>query len=81
MACGPIQVKDRGGRPQITESLPRRTDSWQAPDQPGDPPIRDAAGEYLGVTILRDGGLAVVSPIQNVVAGRFGFCWWRFDRR
>jgi hypothetical protein len=39
--------------------------------------MRSAAGEYLPVAFLRDGSLAVVSPIQNERAGRYGFTWWR----
>ena len=41
------------------------------------PSVRSAAGEYLPVAFLRDGSLAVVSPIQDERAGRFGFTWWR----
>ena len=29
------------------------------------------------IVVLRDGSLAVVSPIQNERAGRYGFTWWR----
>lgn len=74
-----VQIDIRDGRPRIRESLPLRSDSWEPPDRPGDPPIRDTAGEYLGLTFLRDGGLAVVSPIQDPMKWRFGFSWWRFE--
>src|ERR1051326_1280005 len=36
-------------------------------------------GEYLAAVVLRDGGMGVVSPIQNKAAHRFSFTWWRFD--
>ena len=45
------------------------------------PETRSAAGEYLPVAFLRDGSLAVVSPIQNERAQRFGFTWWRVVAR
>jgi hypothetical protein len=34
------------------------------------------AGEYLAATFLRDGRLAVVTPIQNRPAKRLGFSYW-----
>ena len=44
-------------------------------------PQRDTGGEYLGATFLRDGGLAVVTPIQHQVAKRLGFTFWRLSPR
>jgi hypothetical protein len=75
-----IDIGDRN-RPQIRESAPLQADSWNAPNRPGDQRIRNPAGEYLGVTFLRDGGVVVVSPIQDSLSQRFGFSWWRFDAR
>lgn len=43
--------------------------------------VRDTGGEYLAVTFLRTGGLAMVSPIQNQRAQQFGFSWWRIEVR
>jgi hypothetical protein len=43
--------------------------------------VRDTAGEYLSVLYLRDGDLAVVSPIQNPETKRSGFSFWRFRER
>jgi hypothetical protein len=40
---------------------------------------RATGGEYLGITFLRSGGLAVVSPIQNSKDQRSGFTWMRFE--
>lgn len=49
---------------------------WAAGQRPTDPPTRDLAGEYLAMAFLRDGGLAMVSPIQDKAAKRFGFTYW-----
>jgi len=50
---------------------------WGLTSRRENPQTRSAAGEYLPVVFLRDGSLAVVSPIQNERAGRYGFSWWR----
>ena len=76
-----IDIGDHDRHPRIRESAPLRSDSWDGPARPGDPRIRDSAGEYIGVAFLRDGGLVVVSPIQDSLTRRFGFSWWRFDMR
>ncbi len=39
----------------------------------GEPLSRDTGGEYLAVAFLRDGRLAVVSPLQDPTADRWGF--------
>jgi hypothetical protein len=38
----------------------------------------DAGGEYLATAFLRDGSIAVVTPIQNGAKQRLGFAWRRF---
>jgi hypothetical protein len=43
--------------------------------------VNDPGGEYLAVAFLRDGSIAVVSPIQNRPEGRVGFTFWRFAER
>jgi hypothetical protein len=68
---------DAGESPRIVESRPFQIESWTAGDRPEDPPVRDSAGEYLAAAFLSDGGFAVVSPIQNEKAKRFGFSWWK----
>lgn len=45
------------------------------------PMFNDPAGEYLPVAFLRDGTIAVVTPIQNWPEKRQGFTWWRFAGR
>ncbi len=68
--------------PRVIQAPPFEPDSWARDPQPGaGSPSRDPAGEYLPVTFLKSGGLAVVSPIQNAGAGRFGFSWWRIAMR
>jgi len=37
------------------------------------------AGEYLGVTFLPDGGIGVITPLQQTRSGPVGFTFWRFD--
>ncbi|HKO96354.1 MAG TPA: sialidase family protein [Pyrinomonadaceae bacterium] len=78
---GRIVVQQTDNPPHFIKSLALRLDSWAAPDRPGDPPTRDAAGEYLGLTFLRDGALVVVTPIQDPMIWRGGFSYWRFELR
>jgi BNR/Asp-box repeat len=59
----------RVSAPQPLESRRKRT--------PDGPLFNDPAGEYLPVEFLRDGSLAVATPIQ-VPPERVGFVWWRF---
>ena len=58
-----IQVGDPIARLQITKSKQLSSDSWDA--IPDGAPVRSTAGEYLPVMFLRDGDIAVASPIQN----------------
>ncbi len=74
-----LEVGDPDAPPRMIESAPFRIDTWIAP--PEEPPVRDTGGEYLAMAFLRDGGLAVVSPIQNKGAQRFGFSWRRIEAR
>lgn len=76
-----IQVGDADAPPRIIKSSLLRTDSWRAGEPIGNAPVRSTAGEYLPVLFLRSGDLAVVSPIQNAEAKRFGFSFWRFNGR
>ena len=38
----------------------------------------DSGGEYLATAFLRDGSIAVVTPLQNIAKHRMGFVWRRF---
>lgn len=66
--------------PQVTEAPAFQPDSWNfSPPAAGGPITRNSAGEYLPVLFLKNGGLAVVSPIQKSSEKRFGFTWWRVE--
>jgi hypothetical protein len=77
-----IDVGEGGSPPQMVESQPFKPDSWQQNRYwPEDPPTPDTAGEYLAVSFLRNGGLVVVSPIQNKREKRYGFSLWKVEER
>jgi BNR repeat-like domain len=77
-----IDVGEGGARPRMIESPPFKPDSWQKnPTWPEDPQTPEPAGEYLALCFLRNGGLAVVSPIQNMQEKRFGFSLWKVEER
>jgi hypothetical protein len=56
--------------PQVMASLPF---TFEAVTQSG---VLQSGGEYIPVAFLRDGTLALVTPIQNLKAKRLGFSWW-----
>lgn len=72
-----IQITDHG-EPKVTRSSLFVTESFSDPHD-GSAPVRETAGEYLAALILHDNSLAVVSPIQNPAAKRFGFSFWRLS--
>lgn len=72
-----IQAGDSGARLQAITSAELKTDSWDVGLANG-VPARSPAGQYLPVLFLRDGDLAVVSPIQNKEMNHYGFSFWRF---
>ena len=76
-----IDVGEGGAPPRTVESQPFRPDSWRTDTRPEDPSIHDTAGEYLALLFLRNGGLAVVSPIQNFREKRFEFSLWKVEER
>ena len=75
-----IETGEVGSEPQphVVLSAPLRFDSWMEYDGEWK---RDTAGEYVPVAFLQDGDLAVVTPLQDARAGRFGFSWWRIELR
>jgi hypothetical protein len=76
-----IDVGEGDTPPLMVESQPFVPDSWRMDSRPEDPPVPDAAGEYLAVSFLRKSGLAVVSPIQNQRKNRYGFSFWKLEER
>ena len=71
------RIRTRG----LAESEPMVIESFGLSSRHEDPNVRSSAGEYAGVTILRDGSIAMVAPVQNEKASRFGFAFWRFATR
>jgi len=75
-----IDVDESEAPPRFVESVPFRPDSWSKNRQwPEAPQTPATAGEYLAVTFLRGGGLAVVGPIVNWQDKRFGFSFWKLE--
>ncbi len=72
-----IEVDSRQSRPRVAQLSKLRTDSWARTSKSG-APLRETAGEYLSVLFLRNGDIAVVSPIQHLQRKRLGFSFWRF---
>jgi hypothetical protein len=73
-------LSDGDAAPRVVAAPPFRPDSWRRADAPaGGPRPGDPGGEYIPVLFLRDGGLAVVTPVQDIGAKRFGFSWWRVE--
>ena len=65
-------------QPHVVLSAPLSFESWMESDGEW---MRDTAGEYVPVAFLQDGNLAVVTPLQDARANRFGFTWWRLELR
>jgi hypothetical protein len=63
---------------RVSESQELEIEAWHVPDPPNYAPVRSTAGEYLSAIFLKSGEIAVVSPIQNPPAKRFGFTFWAF---
>jgi len=77
-----IDVGEGEAAPRFVEAPPFSPNSRRTnPSWPDDPLIRDTAGEYLALCFLRNGGLAVVSPIKNKRENRYGFSLWKVEER
>lgn len=61
--------------PRLVESEPLRLAIFQR-DAPSEP---DTGGEYLALSFLRDGALALVAPLQDPARDRFGFSFWKIE--
>jgi hypothetical protein len=64
-----------GGAPSVALSAPQEFDAWDTDPKRANALYRDPAGEYVGVTFLRDGAIGVVTPVQH--PARTGFTWWK----
>lgn len=75
-----IRVDGHGGRPRVDLAKAQAADSFGPSDLPQElPRVQRPAGEYVPVTFLRDGGIAVAAPIQDAQNHRYGFSFWRFS--
>ena len=66
-----LQVGDGSTPPRV------RTSSFEIDATTGKAPT--PAGEYVPAIFLRNGGLAVVTPVQNRPAKRLGFSYWTVE--
>ena len=71
----------KDGQPRVTLAPPIVPDTWRFEEKPGQPRLRDPAGEYVPVAILRSGRLAVVTTIQNDQQKRLGFSFRTAQRK
>ncbi|MCC6363365.1 MAG: exo-alpha-sialidase [Bryobacterales bacterium] len=71
--AGLIMLGSDDRPPRLVESAPFQIDAWRRNGTD-----RDTGGEHLGITFLRRGGFAVVSPIQDIKDHRVGFTWMTF---
>jgi hypothetical protein len=76
-----IYAEDGNAAPRVVKAPPFRPDSWQREASTVAVRSRDPGGEYLALSFLKSGTLAVVSPIQDDRAKRFGFSVWRVETR
>lgn len=77
---------DGADQPQVRLSAPMEISSWTKTDSTKTDErdrvlVRTSAGEYLQPIFLKDGGLAVVSPIQDPKENHYGFSFWKFNTR
>jgi BNR/Asp-box repeat len=71
------RIRTEGHQPRIAQWSGPVTDSWTTSSETG-APVPYTAGEYLPVTFLGNGHLAVIGPIQNPKTKHLGFTWWEF---
>lgn len=69
------------GRTVVHLAQPLVPRSWTMPSDSGPPSVRDAGGEYFATSWLRNGGIAMVTPVQDAAHATFGFSFWRLARR
>jgi hypothetical protein len=72
-----IRIERRRSQPRIAQGSGPVTGSWTTSSETGTP-VPCTAGEYRPVLLLRNGNIAVVSPIQNPKTKRLGFTYWEF---
>lgn len=73
-----VRILVTGDQLRTYESPELEMDAWHVPEPANYAPVRSTGGEYLSTIFLKNGKIAVVSPIQNPPAKRFGFTFWEF---
>jgi hypothetical protein len=79
--AGLIQFARGDAQPRVLLSAPMQTSSWAKAGEPDHVLVRTTAGEYLQPIFLKDGTLAIASPIQDEKTNRYGFTFWKFGQR
>lgn len=72
-----IRVSADTSAPVVTIAPPFQFESFSLPGF-GPEGAREPAGEYLPLVFLTDSSLGIVTPLQNLAAGRMGFTWRRY---
>lgn len=72
-----LRVPTDSAPPAIALAPPFQLEAFAA-REPGQPPVRDTAGEYFGLTFMGDGSIGLATTIQNPVSKRLGFLWRRY---
>ena len=73
-----VEIAADKAQPRMILSAPQSLESRRVRMEDNGAIFNDTGGEYLATALLRDGSIAVVSPIQNRPDGRVGFTWWKF---
>ncbi|MBL8981927.1 MAG: exo-alpha-sialidase [Gemmatimonadetes bacterium] len=66
------------GAPRVARAPSFQPEAFQQGFPPDTATVRSAAGEYLGMSFLRDGSLGVAVPIQHPAAQRLGVAFRRY---
>lgn len=69
------------GSPRVARAPSFQPEAFQQGFPPDTATVRSAAGEYLGMSFLRDGSLGVAVPIQHPAAQRLGVAFRRYAVR
>lgn len=72
-----FQMRPDGTAPHVTRSAPIEVPSFRMAETDS-VPVRDPAGEYVPVLMLRDGRVAIVTTIQDPSGDRWGFTFRPF---
>ncbi len=68
-------------QPRVARAPSFQPEAYQAGFGADSTPTPSAAGEYLGMSFLKDGSLGVAVPIQHPGGRRMGFAFRRYEVR